>query len=187
MIANNLVETSDPSGLIWLRLYYLLIFLSLKTLERAHEMVFDEYTAEFERLLELCEQLIHEPTAKTRLLLCFDMGVILPLMFITLKCRVLRIRRKGLSLLRLAPYQEGMWFRESVLKICEWKIGLEETGRGELPELSPLPNSARIALEHTVQGTCPSILYIKFRRGVGTEAVDSTSKLEGLEGIGNVF
>ncbi|RDL37040.1 uncharacterized protein BP5553_04473 [Venustampulla echinocandica] len=189
MIANssNSQDAPHTSGIDWLRLYYLLISLSLKTVQRVHEMVFDDYTAEFERMVELCERLLCEPKAETRPLLCFDMGIILPLMFLILKCRVLRIRRKALSLLRLAPYQEGMWFRESTLKICEWKVEMEETGRGDLPESSPLPGSARISLEHTVKGDYPSMTYIRFQRGNGMEAVELTSKLEGVEGIGNML
>jgi hypothetical protein len=97
----------------------------------------------FEQVLTLAEHLIHN-SQNMRPIIFFDMGVMAPLYYVILKCRNLALRRKALSLLEMSPYQEGMWHRPDVIQYAEWKVGIEERGRGQLTETEALPEEARI-------------------------------------------
>jgi len=111
-------------------------------------MAFDEYTADFEKILVISEELISHPMSSMPPILSFDIAVIPPLFFLVLICRVLRLRREAIELLKLAPKQEGIWRRRSIVKYSEWKAMMEEAGRGDLDEDDVLPESARIYREH---------------------------------------
>jgi len=110
-------------------------------------MIYDQYDDSFDQVLTLAEQLIHNSQHMGSIIF-FDMGVIAPLFYTVLKCRNHASRLKALALLRLAPCREGMWHRQDVIEYVEWKIGIEERGRGQLSEAVPLPEEARIWNEH---------------------------------------
>ncbi|PYI07958.1 C6 zinc finger domain protein [Aspergillus sclerotiicarbonarius CBS 121057] len=55
-----------------------------------------------------------------------DIGFIQPLYYTALKCRVPRIRRHAIKLLRLAPHREGIWNGTRTAKIAEEVIANEE-------------------------------------------------------------
>ncbi|RAL01880.1 Zn(II)2Cys6 transcription factor domain-containing protein [Aspergillus ibericus CBS 121593] len=55
-----------------------------------------------------------------------DIGFIQPLYYTALKCRVPRIRRHAIKLLRLAPHREGIWNGIRTAKIAEEVIAKEE-------------------------------------------------------------
>ncbi|PMD49467.1 uncharacterized protein K444DRAFT_671072 [Hyaloscypha bicolor E] len=132
----------------YLELYHLLLRIMFKTLLFGSEMAFDEYTTDFEKLIAYAEIAISKPSVDNQPTLSFDLNIILPLFFLALKCRVLPLRRQAGSLLRQAPDREGMWRRESVIKVCGWKIAMEEQGRSCLSETDVLPEAARIFKEH---------------------------------------
>lgn len=119
--------------------------------------MFDEYTSEFEKMFILAESIINNHNADNISALSFDMNIILPLMFLMLKCRVLQLKRQAVALLRRGPEREGIWRRESVIKVCEWKMMIEEQGRGQLSETDILPSSARIYREHIRQEDCRNL------------------------------
>ena len=160
-------KTSLTSSLLYLRMYYILVTISLKTFT-GDEMSFDEHIPGFEQILVLSEKLLNKSRHENPPLFFSDMGIISPLFFVLLKCRFLRLRLKALELLRLAPEQEGIWFRDIVLKFCEWKISMEEAGRGNQSLYSLLPESARIYQEH-IEAESQIIgsaeLYLKYRTG----------------------
>jgi hypothetical protein len=168
-------DQAQTSGTLYLQLYYTLVVVLLKTLFIRSEMIFDEYTADFERILSLTDRFLNDPRITTTPLLSFDMGVIPPLLFLLLKCRVLSLRRRALDLLKLAPEQEGIWRRESVIRTAGFKIELEEQGRGQLSESEPLPEEARTSQEHVrysnVRGKRIAFLYYK-RGGSGNERAE---------------
>ncbi|KAH6687224.1 hypothetical protein F5X68DRAFT_231702 [Plectosphaerella plurivora] len=110
-------------------------------------MIYDRYDSYFDQILTLAEQLIRNSQQMGRIIF-FDMGVMAPLFYVVLKCRNLALRRKALSLLRLAPCREGMWYRQDTIEYAEWKIGTEERGRGQLSEAEALPQKARVYNEH---------------------------------------
>ena len=74
----------------------------------------------------------------------FDIGVMVPLFYVVLKCRNLALRRKALALLALAPCREGIWYRQDVIEYANRKIGIKERGRAGLRETEPLPEEARV-------------------------------------------
>ncbi|PWY86490.1 hypothetical protein BO94DRAFT_535655 [Aspergillus sclerotioniger CBS 115572] len=55
-----------------------------------------------------------------------DIGFIQPLYYTALKCRIPRIRRHAIKLLRLAPHREGRWNGIRTAKIAEEVIAYEE-------------------------------------------------------------
>ena len=195
MMAGSLqpYDQTLESGCMYLELYYIFITIALKAL-LGGEMCFDDRTMDFERITTLCESLIHDHRQGKPPPLSFDMGVIPPLFFLILKCRLQPLRQKALTLLRLAPEQEGMFPRDSALKICEWKVATEEAGRGDLPFDHLLPESARIYQEHIETKENwggGSVMCIQYRKGPPRnddfEGVELPVDMEMVQGMGNML
>lgn len=181
-------------GLMYLGLYYLMTKIILKTRLGASEMAFNEHLSTFERMAAICDELIHSQAHEKPPTLSFDMGVVPPLFFLTLKCRSLSLRRRAMELLRLAPAQEGVWSRDSILKVCEWKVSMEEAGRGLLPSDAFLPQSARIYQEHVVMKddwAGGSVMCVQFRKGIprpgDVEIVEMLLDLQMARSMGNML
>ncbi|KAE8449056.1 hypothetical protein EG329_008644 [Mollisiaceae sp. DMI_Dod_QoI] len=119
-------DQSQTSGILYLQLYYTLVTIIWKTMFAGSEMVFDDYTTDFETIITICSSLISDPKSTAAPILSFDMGIIPPLFFLCVKCRVLLIRKQGITLLKRAPEREGMWHRDSIVHYCEWKVSTEE-------------------------------------------------------------
>ncbi|KAH6661583.1 hypothetical protein B0J14DRAFT_611993 [Halenospora varia] len=130
-----------------LHMYHKTVTILLETLFTHSQMIYDQYDSSFDQVLTLAEQLIHNSQHMGPIIF-FDMGVMAPLFYVVLKCRNLALRRKALSLLKLAPCREGMWYRQDVIEYVEWKIDIEERGRGQLLETEALPEEARVYNEH---------------------------------------
>jgi len=142
-------ESPNPrqnAGMCLLHMYHKTVTVLLETLFTQSQMIYDHYDSCFDQVLTLADQLIRNSQHMGRIIF-FDMGVMAPLFYVVLKCRNLALRRKALSLLELAPCREGMWSRQDVIEYAEWKIGIEERGRGQLPETDVLPEEARISKE----------------------------------------
>ncbi|TAQ91191.1 hypothetical protein B7494_g484 [Chlorociboria aeruginascens] len=167
MLDNNIQQSGSTRAPL-IRLYSVTVNLILKIGFEGNQMVFDKYTPEFEQMIIYAEKLIQSSELNKSQLLSFDMGVLLPLCFLIVKCRVLKIRRRALELLKLSPEREGMWQRASIVKYCEWKVELEESGRGDLPESALLPESVRIWQEEIPTDIDDKSVtqYIRFRRGM---------------------
>lgn len=74
-----------------------------------------------------------------------DAGIITPLYNTIWKCRVSRIRRKGIELLRSYPRQEGVWDGVLVAIACERIVAIEEEGSdGWIEDPADLPEWKRI-------------------------------------------
>jgi len=185
-MAEKLQDASNPR-LLYLQLYHIMMTLGLKTL-LGSEMSYDEHVSDFEWILKLCETLICNDRHERSLPLSFDTGVIPPLTFLVLKCRLRAFRQRAIHLLRLAPQQEGMWVRDRILKICMWKVALEEVGRGELPLDALLPESARIYQEHIVERG--GLTVLQFRRGARPgelQMMALTADMESVQAMGNML
>ncbi|TVY47477.1 Beauvericin cluster-specific repressor [Lachnellula occidentalis] len=195
MMAGSLqsYDQTLKSGFMYLELYYLFITIALKTL-LGGEMCFDEHIVGFERIATLCESLIHDHRDGKPPPLSFDMGIIPPLFFLLLKCRLQPLRQKAMALLRLAPEQEGMFPRDSALKFCEWKVATEEAGRGDLPFDQLLPESARIYQEHIATKETSggdSVMCIQYRKGPprhdALEMVELPVDMDLVQAMGNML
>jgi hypothetical protein len=199
MVENNLCK-AESAEFIYLQLYHLLAMLLLKVPGAENEMDFDKYTAEFEQIVMLTERLAGYQ--ENIYPLSFEMGVIPPLFFVGLKCRILRIRRKAMDLMRQAPEQEGLWMRNDCLSFLEWKINTEETDRGDVPETEPLPLGARISQEHLAndevdldnfklfeRGRSLKI-YVRYRKAdllTGFRSMELVSEMKYMEWMGNMI
>jgi hypothetical protein len=126
---------------------YILVTI-LETMISESEMTFDEYTSKFEQIIALAESLVIKSDADNPPVLPFGTNGIPQLLFLALKCRVIRLRRQAVALLKQASKQEGLWRRESTIKMCNWKKMMEEQGRGKLSEVDMLPKSTMIYREH---------------------------------------
>ncbi|KAN0098436.1 hypothetical protein V8E51_014099 [Hyaloscypha variabilis] len=138
----------QTAAMCLLQMYHKTLTIFLETLFTRSQMIYDQYDSSFGHIITLSEQLINRNSQSMSLIIFFDMGVMAPLLYVILKCRNLALRWKALSLLRLAPCREGMWYRQDVIEYAEWKIGIEERGRGKLSEAESLPEEARIWNEH---------------------------------------
>jgi hypothetical protein len=163
-----LSHLADPtSKYAWsipvLQIYYEIAIVILETLSSDSELVYDQYTTNFERILELTGTLLgydstlinlSEPASPKIInpttplntptvlsarhgLVCFDMQLIPPLFYVILKCRILPLRSRAISFLKLAPEREGIWHRDTILRLAELKIAVEEGGRGARKSRSP--------------------------------------------------
>jgi hypothetical protein len=160
-------DTKQSAGRHLLEIQYISTTIILETLLEASEMANDRLKPLFERMISLAERLIHNTPGKGALKLSLDTGVISPLFQTALKCRFPRLRRRAISLLKLAPEREGMWHRASIVEMAEWKAAKEGHGYETLPEDTPLPECARIHSERSriavVDGKRVTIL--QFKRG----------------------
>ncbi|EPE32052.1 Zn2/Cys6 DNA-binding protein [Glarea lozoyensis ATCC 20868] len=165
-MAMNNPDLARSAEYVYMQLYHLTVLVLLK-IPVADEMAYDSYTAEFEQIVMLAERMtglyVKHP-------LMFEMGVIPPLFFVSIKCRLLRVRRKAMEIIRQAPEQEGLWIRNDTLNFCEWKINIEEAGRGDVPETEPLPLSARITHEHLSNHAIDLDTFVPFERGTGLKS-----------------
>jgi hypothetical protein len=67
------------------------------------------------------------------------MGIIPPLYFTAMKCRVLTIRRAAIRLLeRTMPRREGIWIADVSVVIARRLVEIEEQGLDEDGEMLPL-------------------------------------------------
>ncbi|RFU28897.1 hypothetical protein B7463_g7451, partial [Scytalidium lignicola] len=176
-------DQSQTSRILYLQLYYTFVNIIWKTMFAGSEMVFDAYTADFETMITIASSLINSRKVSIQPILSLDMGIIPPLFFLCLKCRVLRIRNQALALLKRAPEQEGMWHRSSVIKYCEWKIMTEEQWRGGISDDEPLPEFARMYAEHVSEkvefSSKDQPLQMTFRRGPAGLDIEDTIDIPG--------
>lgn len=97
---------------------------------------FDSLTSTFEEILELSTKLLSLiNSASTTARFNFDLGSILPLYHVALKCRVKSIRERAIRLLIDDPRREGLWDSVFAGRVASWVRGLEEACEegGEVP------------------------------------------------------
>lgn len=112
------------------------ITLLLKTLFPSEEMVYNTHNPEFSYLLGLIETLISIPdppgfagsSLRSRAP-SFEQGIILPLCFLSLKCRDLPLRKRPLELVDQVPERRAIWNRISLLRGPELKAYVKEQRR----------------------------------------------------------
>jgi len=185
---NIIPDTVQSSGMAYLQLYYHFLMIILPCI--LSEKSYDNHTATFAQIVSLSKSILETPYSGPPRVLSFDMGIIPPLFLTTLKCRILPLRRMAISLLKLAPEREGLWHRDSIVAYSEWKVAFEEQGRGDLPETSLLPESARIYEEHLshriIDGK--TVEVFRFRRGEGEQQEMLLPKeLEMAKSLGNMI
>ena len=159
-------DAKQFAGIMLLQFHHKMVTIISSSMFETSQMVYDRYRSDFEDMLSLAERLIRGSQTTGFGLACLNMGVLAPLFFVALKCRDLVLRRKAVALLKLSPRREGIWSRTCILQYSEWKIEMEERGRGSLPETSPLPESARIYGERAKNAVAGGerVTVVSFRR-----------------------
>lgn len=122
-----------------LRMQYLCANILSKAFFSASEMQYDNYTPEFTRIVSLAKDFLQHARSLGFFGLSIDSGIIPPLGLVAFKCRQLSLRLEAIELLRQAPAHEGVWQRDSVIKVAEWKLSRENKCQA-----SAVPESARI-------------------------------------------
>lgn len=141
----NLPPWSDHRlyiALIILRVYSIMIEIMIGTCpnpnEAWDELAFDEYTSLFSKLLNTAGDLVmmHRYPGKFvpeetschvgPLNFSADIGLVPPLYYTAIKCRVPSVRRKAIQSLYIAPHREAVWDGTAVAGAAETIVRLEE-------------------------------------------------------------
>lgn len=122
-------------GIHILRMYHTLIIIILSVaLSHSREMDFDAYTEEFCSIVTqattLCGMTGYGVSKSNfnaiGMRLSLDMGIIAPLYYTALKCRVPWLRRQAVAVLAATPYKEGLWDSGTAAHVAGLIINLEE-------------------------------------------------------------
>jgi hypothetical protein len=111
-----------------LHLYSKMVHIELATALSFSQAVFDDFTSEFGDIVALSQTLLetnHIHQGAT-MYFSFDLGIVLPLWVVGIKCRVKAIRRRVLSLLCSHHRKEGIWHSKLATKMIEWVMKIEE-------------------------------------------------------------
>jgi hypothetical protein len=95
-------------------------------------MCFDTemFQAGFERIIALAKDFTDRQKQKSTFQLSMDTGLLPPLFFVALKCRVPHLRLKAIDLMTSCPHREGLWCRASLVQVAQWKAYKEGLGVG---------------------------------------------------------
>ncbi|MCJ1309047.1 hypothetical protein MMC25_002702 [Agyrium rufum] len=161
-------DTKPDVGVLLLQLHHLIGYKTAQTTFWVSEMAYDELVGDYRQVICLAEEILRKAGSPWTgsSVIYFDIGVIVPLFFVTLKCRQPHIRRQAISLLKQAPEREGMWLRETCVQFAEMKMATEEDGYEDLLQIGgTLPECCRInheqARESIVEGKKLTVLSYK--------------------------
>jgi hypothetical protein len=198
------LHAEELQALHQLELQYLLVSNTLQTLFITTPLVFDNYDADYARMVDLSQQILRHQTHRrasfspptthpiaactaTRTnTLPFDTTIQGPLLYVVLKCRRLPVRRAAVALLRQCPAHEGIWQRDSLVALCEWKIATEERRRPPgASEEEVLPEAARIYAEKAREAVVDGrrVTVVRYKRGASRGIADGAADEEEVTGL----
>lgn len=102
-------DEAKQCAVLWIS--YLIIFITLSTCLEPDESSYDIFQPQFERIVEQAELILEscvDGTSAEHKRFSFEMNVIQPLYFTSLKCRDFTLRHRAISLLKMSG-QEGVW------------------------------------------------------------------------------
>ena len=67
----------------------------------------------------------------------FDGNLLSPVFCLIIRCRIRKLRREAIQLLKRYPRREGFWDSEMAVKVAEWFVSTEEEGLRDDEEVSP--------------------------------------------------
>ncbi|KAL9087135.1 MAG: hypothetical protein Q9165_006786 [Trypethelium subeluteriae] len=140
----------DKTGMKILQLRCLFNSLLLSITDLADEMMWDQHAQIFSHILDLASEVIKEAAAVFALngthspIFQIDVGLVAPVFETATKCRDPVIRRRAITLLRVAPRQEGVWDGVLASRVAERLMQLEEQGRSDIRSCADIPREARI-------------------------------------------
>jgi len=121
--------------------------------EADSEVVYNNYSADFDFLINEIEDLLKTGSAIPEKRVCI--GMVPPLFLAATKCRDNSIRRRALAALHQSPHHEHLWTSCTARQIAQQVIWLEETGDGARIRLQGVgfdPSQSQIELQYDVQG-----------------------------------
>ncbi|KAL9060340.1 MAG: hypothetical protein Q9162_000744 [Coniocarpon cinnabarinum] len=152
-----------------LHVHRLFLTIALSRFPSLDEMHFDEFTPLFEEMVVLARKVFEITPSSSRgqhMTVSFDLGVAEPLFYVVSRCRVPRLRRDALEMLRKCPQNEGIWNSHLACSIGEKIIDTEERASPSWPNVQSekdVTRAARIleALPRLVKNT--GELVVSFR------------------------
>jgi Fungal specific transcription factor domain len=133
IIAPGRARTLNETGLSSILLMvYGHLFIWLSTCLSLYESSFDHHLRLFETIVDHAEIGIASTASPdgSQPPFTFEIGVIPPLFFVSIKCRHPKLRRRAVSLLKKGPNMENIWKSIPTAKVAEKIIKLEEDGSG---------------------------------------------------------
>jgi Fungal specific transcription factor domain len=163
------LDTKDIRGALMLKILYTSTTIIKAASLYNHDLEYDKYITEFERVITLAESLI-----KTQLIskdkntpfYSFEMNILPPLHYCSTRCRDPKLRRRALALLEDSPRREGMWDSAMLAAIARYVMEEEEAGLGEVSCAKEIPASARICILDKIPALEDKKCVIKYCKGV---------------------
>lgn len=120
-----------------LRMWYLIAMIWLNNPLEGCEMSFDSGYEWFQTVVHHAKEVLMVQPEKPRFLqfFTFEMGILAPLYYTTVKCRHFILRNKALDFMRKAPRQEGLWRRDELVYAASRAIELETTPGSDITTL----------------------------------------------------
>jgi hypothetical protein len=147
-LLSNLAKSRTPingDAVNLMRIHHRVISVWLSLSLSADEYETDLYTADFENIIILGEELTSKAGATSSQpqpeMFSFEMQIIAPLYYAAMKCRIPSMRRRAINLLSLAPRREGLWNAHIAMKIAERIMHLEEKDLQNTGKLCSNPGS----------------------------------------------
>ena len=143
-----------------LELHYTTAKLLYKMRQVDNEMAYDTEMDTFRSMVRQCEAIVRieeeiAPTSEPKVIICFDLGIIVPLYLTASRCRHSDIRRKALALLTNFPRREGIWLSWMMAIVMQQVIDIEEHGLQNPQSCKDVPLSSRIELLEMYYNPCP--------------------------------
>jgi hypothetical protein len=111
------------------------------------EVVFDSFTAEFQRITHFARHLLRKDQEVRESVgpkLQYGMGLIMALFYTASRCRDVSVRREAIAILREWPCTNGIWHSLQAAKVAEWIASIEEECCGGLEFI---PEDCRVKLQ----------------------------------------
>ncbi|PMD37193.1 hypothetical protein L207DRAFT_635955 [Hyaloscypha variabilis F] len=134
-----------------------------------HDLEYDKYNPQFERVITLAEFLIQSQARakdKNKPLYCVEMNILPPLYYCSTRCRDPKLRRRALALLEDSPRREGLWDSEMLAATARYIIEKEEAGLGDASCAEDIPASARVCILDQVPDLEERRCVIKYCKGI---------------------
>ncbi|KAL9111253.1 MAG: hypothetical protein Q9227_004331 [Pyrenula ochraceoflavens] len=131
-----MIGTTSRSALLQMEIQALIAIITLSTLFAPTPMAYDSQNSSFARIVQLSRELLSDETQRSHLMgLPFTTGLLRPLCCVVMRCRMRSVRREAMELLEQCEEGGIMWGKDEVLRLCTWKVGMEEGGLpGEVEE-----------------------------------------------------
>lgn len=134
-----------------LQIYHNLVVAFSNPVFLACELPYDTHYLQFKHMLDLLESLTTatsstQPSERPpfKLSFSFDLGVVLPLFVISIKCRDPQLRRRAIAHLYSVNRREGLWDSLGAAKVAETIMNIEEEGLGDVQSADQIGKERRV-------------------------------------------